>query len=61
MAHEHTAHGVLQGMLLLALLWWTWSGYTWLSNQARADEGILRIAMVVAMMAIFVWIGVVST
>jgi low temperature requirement protein LtrA len=54
MAHEHTAHGVLQGMLLLALLWWTWSGYTWLSNQARADEGILRVAMVVAMMAIFV-------
>jgi hypothetical protein len=24
MAHEHSAHGVLQGLLLLALLWWTW-------------------------------------
>ena len=27
MAHEHSDHGVLQGLLLLALLWWTWSGH----------------------------------
>jgi low temperature requirement protein LtrA len=27
MAHEHSGHGVLQGLLLLALLWWTWSGH----------------------------------
>jgi len=54
MDHEHTAHGVLQGLLLLTLLWWTWSGYTWLGNQARADEGLLRAGMVVAMAAMFV-------
>lgn len=54
MAHEHSGAGVLQGMLLLALLWGTWSAYTWLGNQARADEGVLRMAMVVAMAAIFV-------
>ncbi|MFD0149492.1 low temperature requirement protein A [Streptomyces sp. NPDC055721] len=54
MAHEHTAHGVLQGLLLLALLWWTWSAYTWLGNQARADEGLLRGGMGVAMAAVFV-------
>ena len=23
MAHAHSGHGVLQGLLLLALLWWT--------------------------------------
>jgi low temperature requirement protein LtrA len=45
MAHAHSAQGVLQGLLLLALLWWTWSAYTWLGNQARADEGLLRAAM----------------
>ena len=50
MAHEHSAHGVLQGLLLLTLLWWTWSGYTWLGNQARADGGVLRAGMVVAML-----------
>jgi low temperature requirement protein LtrA len=54
MAQEHTAHGVLQGLLLLALLWWTWSAYAWLGNQARADEGVLRAGMAVAMAAIFV-------
>jgi low temperature requirement protein LtrA len=54
MAHEHTAHGVLQGLLLLALLWWTWSAYAWLGNQARADEGLVRAGMAVAMAAIFV-------
>jgi low temperature requirement protein LtrA len=54
MAREHTAHGVLQGLLLLALLWWTWSAYAWLGNQARADEGVVRAGMAVAMAAIFV-------
>jgi low temperature requirement protein LtrA len=54
MAEHHSAHGVLQGLLLLTLLWWTWSGYTWLGNQARADEGLVRAGMVVAMAAMFV-------
>jgi low temperature requirement protein LtrA len=54
MAHEHSGHGVVQGLLLLALLWWTWSAYAWLGNQARADEGVLRAGMAVAMAAIFV-------
>lgn len=52
--HEHSFHGLIQGLLLLGMLWWTWSGYTWLGNQARADEGVLRAAMVVAVVAIFV-------
>src|SRR6266700_1169700 len=54
MAKEDSARGVLQGLLLLTLLWWTWSAYTWLGNQARADEGLLRAGMAVAMAAIFV-------
>lgn len=54
MAHAHSGHGVAQGLLLLALLWWTWSAYAWLGNQARVDEGVLRVGMAVAMAAIFV-------
>jgi len=53
-AHEHTVHGAVQGLLMLALLWWTWCAYTWLGNQARADEGLLRTGMEVAMVAMFV-------
>jgi low temperature requirement protein LtrA len=54
MADEHSAHGVLRGLLMLALLWGTWSGYTWLGNHSRADEGFVRAGMVVAMAAMFV-------
>jgi low temperature requirement protein LtrA len=42
MAHEQSPRGVLRGLLILASLWWTWSAYTWLGNQARADEGVVR-------------------
>jgi low temperature requirement protein LtrA len=54
MLHAHDALGVLQGLLVLALLWWTWSAYAWLGNQARADTGVVRAAMAVAMAALFV-------
>jgi low temperature requirement protein LtrA len=29
--HEHSLHGLIRGLLLLALLWETWAGYTWLA------------------------------
>jgi low temperature requirement protein LtrA len=54
MVHAHDALGVLQGLLVLALLWWTWCAYAWLGNQARADTGVVRGAMAVAMAALFV-------
>jgi low temperature requirement protein LtrA len=54
MVHAHDALGVLQGLLVLALLWWTWSAYAWLGNQARPDTGVVRAAMAVAMAALFV-------
>jgi low temperature requirement protein LtrA len=54
MVHAHNAVGVLQGLLVLALLWWTWCAYAWLGNQAKADTGIVRAAMAVAMAALFV-------
>ncbi|HEX5849863.1 MAG TPA: low temperature requirement protein A [Rubrobacter sp.] len=52
--HAHDTLGVLQGLLVLALLWWTWCAYAWLGNQARADTGVVRAAMAVAMAALFV-------
>jgi low temperature requirement protein LtrA len=49
-----TAHGVLRGLLVLALLWWCWVGFAWLGNVVRADEGVGRVAMFGAMAAMFV-------
>jgi low temperature requirement protein LtrA len=54
MAQHHNAVGVLQALVVLALLWWSWTAYGWLANQAHADEGVVRVAMIVAMTAVFV-------
>ncbi|MGH3384920.1 MAG: low temperature requirement protein A [Nocardioidaceae bacterium] len=54
MADNLTAHGVVRGVLILGLLWWSWTGYAWLCNVVRADEGPLRLVLIVAMGAMFV-------
>jgi low temperature requirement protein LtrA len=54
MAHDLTALRVVQGLLILGLLWWSWTGYAWLGNVVKADEGATRIAVLVAMAAMFV-------
>lgn len=54
MAHEHSALGVLQAMIILGMLWWSWGSYGWLANQTHVDEGIIRFGMSGAMAAMFV-------
>jgi low temperature requirement protein LtrA len=53
-AHRLTLVGVAQGLVIMALIWFGWSAYAWLGNQARADEGPLRVSMYLAMAAYFV-------
>jgi low temperature requirement protein LtrA len=49
-----TMVGVAQGLVIMALIWFGWSAYAWLGNQARADEGPLRLSMYLAMAGYFV-------
>ncbi len=53
MAHAHSGLGVLQGLIILGILWWSWVSYAWLANQTFVDEGLVRIGMSVAMAAMF--------
>src|SRR4051794_22163282 len=53
MASDLGLRGCLRGLVLLSLLWFAWCSYSWLGNQAHADEGLLRGAYVVAMAALF--------
>ncbi|TDD17510.1 low temperature requirement protein A [Kribbella turkmenica] len=53
MADELTWHGILRGVLLIGLLWWSWIGFSWLCNLVRADEGSVRHVMLAAMGAMF--------
>lgn len=45
---------LLHGVLLMAVLWWSWVCYSWVANLVRADEGVLRVVMLAAMSAVFV-------
>ncbi|HEX5729451.1 low temperature requirement protein A [Microbacterium sp.] len=54
MAETHTAFGILQALIVLGLLWWTWVSYCWLANQAPADQSVMRVGMSLAMIAVFV-------
>jgi low temperature requirement protein LtrA len=55
LAEHLDAEGVVRGLLLVALLWWSWVGYAWLGNVVRADEGIVREVMLAAMAAMFIF------
>ncbi len=54
MAHDPTPTGALRGLVLLALLWWSWCSYAWLGNQADAEEGIVRATVILALSAMFI-------
>jgi low temperature requirement protein LtrA len=44
--------GLVQGLALLAALWWAWVGYSWLTNNAvRAEEATPARLVVLAAMA----------
>ncbi|GAA3589683.1 low temperature requirement protein A [Kribbella ginsengisoli] len=54
MAHDLTWGGVIRGVLLTGLLWWSWIGFSWVCNLVKADEGSVRGVMLAAMAAMFV-------
>ena len=54
MAADGSWQGVLRGMAILGLLWWLWSGFSWLGNIVQADEGLIRISLFAVMAVVFV-------
>ena len=45
MADEPTWTGLAKAMLVLAVLWWSWGGYAWLTSLVDPEEGAVRIVM----------------
>jgi low temperature requirement protein LtrA len=45
---------VVQGLLVLGVLWWSWVGYAWLTSLVDPDDGLARLVMFVAMAAMLV-------
>ena len=55
LADHLTWTGMLQGAALLAVLWWAWGGYSWLTNAVPAEEVIpARLVILTAMAAMLV-------
>jgi low temperature requirement protein LtrA len=54
MAHIPTAEGVLKGLLVLGVLWWSWVGYAWLTSVVDPEEGSVRLVIFAAMAALLV-------
>ena len=54
MSHDPSWGGIGEGMLLLALLWWSWVGYAWLTSVFDPEEGAIRIILFCAMAAFLI-------
>jgi low temperature requirement protein LtrA len=52
MAHHPTWSGMAQGLLILGMLWWSWTGYAWLTSVIDPEEGAVRLVMFGAMAAL---------
>jgi low temperature requirement protein LtrA len=53
-ARTPTWEGALKGLLVLGVLWWSWTGYAWLTSVLDPEEGLVRLAMFAAMAAFLV-------
>jgi low temperature requirement protein LtrA len=54
MASQPTWTGLARGLLVLAALWWPWTGYTWLTGVVNPEEGVVRLSIFGAMAALLV-------
>jgi low temperature requirement protein LtrA len=54
MLHDPDWERFAQGIVVLALLWWTWTGYAWLTSVVDPEEGAVRIALLGAMAALLI-------
>jgi low temperature requirement protein LtrA len=54
MAGDPTWGGIGRGMLALAVLWWAWVAYSWLTSVIEPEEGAVRIAIFGAMAGLIV-------
>lgn len=52
--HQPEATGIAQAALVLALVWWMYDAFAWLTNQATPDTTGFRIALIAAMAAFLV-------
>jgi low temperature requirement protein LtrA len=53
MTAEANPLGILQGLAVFGVLWWSWASYAWLTNQLHAGRGIGRLGTLAAIVLVF--------
>src|SRR3712207_5619087 len=51
---DPTWGGLVRGLLVLGVLWWSWAAYAWLTNTIDPDEGAVRIVVFGAMASMLI-------
>ena len=54
MAKDPTWEGLGRGLLILAVIWWAWAAYAWLTDTLDTEEDRVRLVMFAAMGAMFI-------
>ncbi|MDQ2675669.1 MAG: low temperature requirement protein A [Actinomycetota bacterium] len=54
MADDPSWEGIARGLLVLAVLWWSWIGYAWLTSVVDPEEGAVRLVIFAAMAGLLV-------
>jgi low temperature requirement protein LtrA len=54
MSHHPSWTGLVQGLLVLSMLWWSWTAYAWLTSVLDPEEGAVRLLMFGVMAALLI-------
>ncbi len=54
MADKPTWEGMAEGLLVLALLWWSWVAYAWLTSVVDPEDDAVRISIFAAMAGLLI-------
>jgi low temperature requirement protein LtrA len=54
LAIDQTWSGLGRALLVLAVLWWAWGGYAWLTNAFDPEAKLMRLPVFVAMAALLI-------
>jgi low temperature requirement protein LtrA len=54
LASDPTWAGLARGMLVLAMIWWAWAAYAWLTNEVDPGRTGVRVAIFASMIAMLI-------
>src|SRR4051812_27855923 len=54
LSNDPTWNGLLRGLLVLSVLWWTWAGYARLTNRVDPERDLVRFVVLAAVAAMLV-------